>query len=231
MVPHGCYTWDMTRRLLGTFAVASLLVLSACGSDTSKDSGADASDSPSSPESASPTTSPTEQPSAEPSMGDDELGAIISGDPTDVSWQVGQVPSSWQSLQTDDGVGQWKVGEGCILSMYQPAGLGDAEEPTQKQVLEKYVADAESAAGTTLTISDRGSRMFPVDTGTDATMSTKLSRAHLTGDGGVEGEIYAYRSGDFALALSTLCANDVFAEGDASEFKPFIDQVVVSATY
>lgn len=202
----------MHRAVLGGFAVTLVLSLAACGGDGDT-SGDD------------PTSSPSDTSS-------DDVAGIVTDTPTDVQWRVPEIPSSWQQLKTDAGEAQWQVDAACVVSLFQPAGLGEAEEPTQDQVLDDYVGRTGQAIGVTLDVSERDTSMIPLVTGSqDIAAETKVSHARLSGDGGVGGEIYAYRSGDFALVLTTFCGQGAFAEIDASDFRPFIDELAIAAEY
>lgn len=212
----------MSKRALAGLAAVTLLSVTACGSQEAGKAE---------PKSSTATKSPS---TAAGSNSDDaKLGGIIADNPKDVTWLYPtDVTSSWKRLQTEQGSAQWQVNQHCVLTLQQPSGLGSDREPTQEQVLEKYAKNLESGIGTQLKLTDRDKQSFPVKTNTDSQMSTRLSRAHMTGSTpGIEGEIYAYRSGDFALVLMTVCGKDHFAKTNATKFAPFIKKLAVSAKY
>lgn len=207
----------MRRAVLGGIAATLLFALAACGGDDD-----------------APKDDPTSATSSTPSDGVDpeDLAGIISDTPTDVKWRVPDVPSSWKQLKTESGSAQWQVGDACVISLFQPAGLGKKDEPTQEQVLDEYAKRSGQAVGATVKVTNRTTSMFPLETSAkDVAATTKVSQAALSGGNGIEGEIYAYRSGDFALVLNTFCARDTFAETDAADFQPFISKLAITATY
>ncbi|MGJ9412621.1 hypothetical protein ACHAAC_07905 [Aeromicrobium sp. CF4.19] len=202
----------MNRYALGGLVVAMVLVLVACGGD---EGGAE----------------PSPSPSATDSLDEEGLAGVISDDPEDVTWGVGEVPGSWRQLETGDGEAQWQVTERCLLTLFQPAGLGSDPSPTQDEVLDDYATRLGESVSGGLQVAERGTEMFPVRSNVEGTMSSKVARAELRGGDGVAGEIIAHRSGDFALVTMTLCADGSFDEVDASDFQPFIDDLVIEATY
>ena len=210
--------------------MALMLTIGACGGgDSGGDEDAQASDP--APKS-SPTSSATS--SAAPDEVDpDELGGIVAGAPKDVTWRVPAVPSSWKKGQTDPGELQWQIGStACAVSLSQPAGLGTAPTPTQDEVLDEFATRTSKAVGSTLRVGSRGTTMLPLITGsTDTTASTKVSRATLSGGDGVQGVIYAYRRGDFALVMTAICGKGAYGDVEASDIQPFVRQLAVKAEY
>ena len=74
--------------------------------------------------------------------------------------------------------------------------------------------------------------MLPLITGsTGMTASTKVSRATLSGGDGVQGIIYAHRSGDFALVMTAVCGKGSYADIETSDIQPFVRQLAVKAEY
>jgi hypothetical protein len=202
----------MRRLVLSGIVTTLLFGLVGCGGDDDK-----------------PKSDPKPSPSSKAS---DDVAGIITDNPTDLKWRLPDVPTSWKRLQTSDGEGQWQVGRTCVITLSQPAGLGKTKEPTQEQVLDEYAKRTGKALGTTLDITGRDTSMFPLVTDAkDISASTKVSHAKLTGAKGVEGEIYAHRSGDFALVLTTFCGQGAFAGTNASDFQPFISKLAITATY
>jgi hypothetical protein len=217
----------MRRTILAGLAAALTVMLTACGGSDDASKAEPADDVTTSP-SAAPTTT------AEPEDVDpDELGGIVAGNPTDLTWRVPEVPASWKPITSGTGEQTWQVGDStCAISLMQPAGLGTEPEPTQDQVLDKYADRTAKALGYQPTVGDRDTSMFPLVTASkDVTATSKVSRASLTGRDGVEGEIYAYRRGDFALVLNTLCGKGAFDAVNASDFQPFIQALAISAEY
>lgn len=190
-----------------------MLVLTACSGDE--------------PEEPEPSASA----SASEELDPDALGGVVADDPKDVTWRLPEIPRGWRQLETEPGEGQWQVSDRCALSVFQPAGLGSDPSPTQDEVLEEYVDRLSRTLPSPLVIGERDSLMVPVVTNVDGTLATRLSRADLSGDGGVGGQIIAHRSGDFALVLMTVCGEGTFDEVDASDFQPFIDDLALSVTY
>lgn len=217
----------MRRTILAGLAAALTLTLTACGGDDDA-SEAEPAEAVTTTPSAAPATT------AEPDEIDpDELGSIVAGNPTDLTWQVPPVPSTWKSIESGAGEQSWQIGTStCAVSLAQPAGLGTKPEPTQDQVLDQYADRAARALGYRPTLGERGSAMIPViSSSKDVTATTKVARASLKGRDDVEGEIYAYRRGDFAVVLTTLCGKGAFATVDASDFQPFIKALAISAKY
>lgn len=226
----------MTMLVATTTAV---LGLGGCGSSTeepSSDPSAAASEIPS-PEAdspAAPSPSPTEE-SSEGDLSDeqlDQLGGVVADTPQDLTWGVGEVPGSWSKTVEEQGEIQWQVSEQCLLTLQQPAGLGN-DGPTQDEVIADGITFLEQGTGAELTQGKVTERRFPVLSNLeDATMSSAVSIAGFTGPNGVEGEIYAHRGGDFALIAITLCGDDTFAEVDAAELRPFLtDELAIKAKY
>lgn len=206
----------MRRVVQGGIVATLLLVLVACGGSDDTPKG-------------DPTSSPS---SAASTDVDDDLAGIVTDNPTDLKWRLPEVPTSWKRLQTGAGEGQWQVGRTCVVSLFQPAGIGKAKEPTQDQVLDEYAKRTGKALGTSLDVSGRDTSMFPlVVDAKDLSAKTKVSHAKLTGAKRVEGEIWAHRSGDFAVVATTFCGQDAFAETNASDFEPFISKLAIAATY
>ncbi|MCL3819325.1 hypothetical protein [Aeromicrobium wangtongii] len=205
--------------MLSGTVVFTMLASAACGGDDSSPAG---------------KLTPT-QTSASPApdeIDSDDVAGIVGGTPTDVRWDVPQVPASWKSLPVGAGERQWQVGSACVVTLSQPAGLGTATEPTQEQVLDEYARRVGQAIGQNLEVTARTSSMLPLRTGNSAvTATTKVSHATLTGGDDVGGEVYAYRSGDFALTLTTVCGKGAFEETHASAFQPFISGLGVEADY
>ena len=201
------------------------------------DRGGDEDDPASTPtrtSSPTPTADPAPTSSAAPDEVDpDELGGIVAGAPKDVTWRVPSVPSSWKKLQTETGVLQWQLGDApCAVTLSQPAGLGTATAPTQEQVLDEFATRTGEAAGSTLRVGSRDTMMLPLITGsTGMSASTKVSRATLSGGDGVQGVIYAYRSGDFALVMTAVCGKGAYGGVEASDIQPFVRQLAVRAEY
>ena len=217
----------MRRMILAGLGAALTVTLTACGGsdDVTKAEPAEAA-----------TTTPSAAPAttAEPDEIDpDELGGIVAGNPTDLTWKVPEVPATWKPITSGAGEQTWQVGDStCAISLMQPAGLGTEPEPTQDQILDEYADRAAKALGYQPTVGDRDTAMFPLVTASeDVTATSKVSRASLTGRDGVEGEIYAYRRGDFALVLNTLCGKGAFAAVNTSDFQPFIQALAISAKY
>lgn len=194
-----------------------MLVLTGCSGDEPDD--AESSASPSAPQ-----PDPDE-------LDTDALGGVVADDPKDLTWRLPQVPAAWRQLETQPGEAQWQVSDRCALSAFQPAGLGSDASPTQDEVLEEYVDRLSRTLPSPVEIGSREEVMLPVDSNVDGTMSTRVSRADLSGEGGLGGEILAHRSGDFALVLLTVCGDGSFDEVDAAEFQPFLADLAISATY
>ena len=214
--------------------MALMLTIGACGGG---DSGGDEDDQASTPtrtSSPTPTADPGPTSSAAPGEVDpDELGGIVAGAPKDVTWRVPSVPSSWKKQQTESGMLQWQLGDTpCAVTLSQPAGLGTANTPTQEQVLDEFATRTGKAAGSTLRVGSRGTTMLPLITGsTGMTASTKVSRATLSGGDGVQGVIYAYRSGDFALVMTAICGKGAYSGVETSDIQPFVRELAVKAEY
>jgi hypothetical protein len=209
--------------------MALMLTISACGGGDD-----DQTSTPARTSSPTPTADPTPESSAAPDGVDsDDLGGIVAGAPKDVTWRVPAVPSSWKKLQTDPGELQWQIGAtACAVTLSQPAGLGTGTTPTQEQVLDEFATRTGKATGSTLRVGSRGTTMLPLITGsTGSTASTKVSRATLSGGDGVQGLIYAYRRGDFALVMTAVCGKDAYAGVEASDIEPFVRQLAVQAEY
>jgi hypothetical protein len=210
---------------------ALMLTIGACGGGAGDD---DQASTPTRTSSPTPAADPTPESSAAPAEVDpDELGGIVAGAPKDVTWRVPAVPSSWKKLPTDPGEVQWQIGDtACAVTLSQPAGLGTGTAPTQEQVLDEFATRTGKAAGSTLRVGSRGTTMLPLITGsTGSTASTKVSRATLSGSGGVQGVIYAYRRGDFALVMTAICGKDAYAGVETSDVQPFVRQLAVQAEY
>lgn len=213
----------MRRMVLGSLTAGLLVATSACGGGGSS---ADEAKTPAS------TSTPTDDATDIDGVDTKNLGKIIAGDPTDVVWSLPDVPPSWEPQQTDPGEKQWRVGDTCVVTLFQPAGLGTDVKPSQEDVLQEFAGRTRTSVGGTLEVAAREPASFPLFTGTDGVRATtRLARASLTGPGGIEGEIYAYRSGDFALVANTMCGKGAFADVDTSDFQPFIKGLGVSATY
>ena len=156
---------------------------------------------------------------------------MIAGAPKDLTWGVGPVPSTWRQLVDKQGERQWAVGEKCLLTLQQPAGLGP-KEPTQDQVLNDGVAYLERSSKVDLTQGGVARRQFPVRSNLKGvSVTTAVSVTDFTGPRGVRGQVYAHRAGEFALILLTVCGGDTFAAVDESDLSPFIGQLVVQTTY
>ena len=200
----------------------ALVAVTSCGGSTSPGEAAKASGPPTS------TTTPSESPTG---LADEDLAKVIVGEPKDLTWGVEQVPSTWRQLVNEPGEIQWAVGEKCVLTLQQPAGLGQTE-PTQDQVVSDGVAFIERGSKVDLTQSEVVRRQFPVRSNLDnVSMTTAVSVADFTGPQGVQGQVYAHRDGEFALILLTVCGGDTYAAVDDSDLRPFIEDLVVQATY
>lgn len=221
---HRAATTGLTMTLM--------LMIGACGGGDGREG--DQAPTPTRTSSPTPPADPVpESSSAAPDeVVPDELGGIVAGAPKDVTWRVPSVPSSWKKLQTETGVLQWQMGDTpCAVTLSQPAGLGTATTPTQEQVLDEFATRTGKAAGSTLRVGSRGTTMLPLITGSaGTTASTRVSRATLSG-GDVQGVIYAYRSGDFALVMTAVCGKDTYEGVEASDIQPFVRQLAVNAEY
>lgn len=219
------------RRAATTgLTMALMLTIGACGGGGDED---DQATTPTRTSSPTPTVDPAPESSTVPDEVDpDELGGIVAGAPTDVTWRVPTVPPSWKKLKTESGVLQWQIDDTpCAVTLSQPAGLGTATAPTQDQVLDEFATRTGKAAGSTLDVGSRGTTMLPLITGsTGMTASTKVSRATLAG-GDVQGVIYAYRSGDFALVMTAVCGKGAYDGVETSDIQPFVRQLAVKAEY
>lgn len=151
----------MRRAVLGGLAATLVFALPACGGDDDASAGDPA---------PSPSKSPTK------GVDSDDVAGIITGTPTDVRWRVPAAPSSWKRLKTDPGEAQWQVGGPCVVSLFQPAGLGTAKEPTQEQVLDEYAKRTGRALGTTLDVSGRDVSSFPLVTSSRTSLRRPRSR-------------------------------------------------------
>ena len=218
--------------------MALMLTIGACGGGDSGGGEDDQASTPTRTSSPTPTADPAPTSSATSSaapdeVDPDELGGIVAGAPKDVTWRVPSVPSSWKKLQTETGVLQWQLGDApCAVTLSQPAGLGTATAPTQEQVLDEFATRTGKAAGSTLRVGSRDTTMLPLITGsTGMSASTKVSRATLSGGDGVQGVIYAYRSGDFALVMTAVCGKGAYGGVEASDIQPFVRQLAVRAEY
>jgi len=203
------------KRLTPLALTASLLLsLAACGDDSPKDD----------------TTATTGTPSDD--IDPDDVAGIITDTPKDVQWQVPDIPSSWKKIVDKPGESQWQVGT-CLFTLNQPAGLGNDTSPTQDEVLEEFARRIGQSANSKVTVGEHQTSMFPLVTNKEnITATTKVTHASITGKTGAAGEIYAYRSGDFALVAITICGQqDTFNDANESEFAPVIDKLAVKAEY
>jgi hypothetical protein len=210
--------------------IALVLSIGACGGG---DGGSDDDQASTPARTSSTTSSSSPSPTAPDEIDADELGGIVAGTPEDVTWRVPAVPSSWKKLPTDPGELQWQIRDTpCAVTLSQPAGLGTGPTPTQEEVLDMYATRTGKAAGSTLRLGSRGTTMLPLVSGsTGITASTKVSRATLAGGDGVQGIIYAYRSGDFALVMTAICGQAAYPGVEASDVRPFVRQLAVKADY
>lgn len=214
----------MRRTRPGAAFVAglALVVVTGCGGSTR--SGDDAK----APAGPRITTTPSESPTGPT---DEDLAKVIVGAPKDLTWGVAQAPSTWRQLVNEPGEIQWAVGEKCLLTLQQPAGLGQTE-PTQDQVVSDGVAFLERGSKVDLTQGEIERRQFPVRSNLDkVSLTTAVSVTDFTGPQGVQGQVYAHRDGEFALILLTVCRGDTYAAVDKSDLRPFIEDLVVQATY
>jgi hypothetical protein len=213
----------MRRALLTGTALVMLLALSSCGDDD---------EAPAATSKATSAPAPSASTAPDPAVDPDDVAGIVGGTPKDVRWGVPKVPAAWKSLPVGAGERQWQVGPQCVITLSQPAGLGTSTEPTQEQVLDAYAQRVGKALGQPLQVTERTSSMFALRTGSDAmTATTKVSHGRLSGGNGVGGEVYAYRRGDFALTLTTVCGDNAFEDTNASELRPFISALAVEEDY
>ncbi len=215
-----------------SLAMALMVSIGACGGG-SGGSDTDRASTPARTSSATPTADATPASPTTPSEVDDDLAGIVAGAPKDVTWRVPAVPSSWKKLSTDPGELQWQVRDApCAVTLAQPAGLGTDTAPTQEQVLDDFANRTGKAAGATLRLGSRGTTMLPLLSGSSGvTATTKVSRATLSGGDGVQGIIYAYRSGDFALVMTAICGKGAYPGIETSDVRPFVRQLAVKAEY
>lgn len=215
----------LTRRTRPGAAFAAglaLVAVTGCGSSDNSDSSRAPTEAPNS--AATPSASPADS-------SNDELARVVTGAPKDLTWGLGRVPSAWRQLVKKQGELQWGVGEKCVLTLQQPGGLGK-KEPTQDQVVRDAVAFLERGTKVDLTQGDVARRQFPVRSNLDeVAMTTAVSVADFTGPRGVQGQVYAHRAGEFALVLLTVCGGDTYTAVDKSDLRPFIEDLVVQATY
>lgn len=216
----------LTRRTRsGTAWAAGLALVALTGCGSSASSGAP-SEAPT--ETQASATTPSESPTGPT---DEGLAQVVAGAPKDLTWAVGKVPSTWRQLVRKQGELQWAVDEKCVLTLQQPAGLGQ-KEPTQDQVLKDGVAYLERGLKVDLTQGEVARRQFPVRSNLDeVAMTTAVSVTDFTGPRGVQGQVYAHRAGEFAVVLLTVCAGDTYPAVHASDLRPFIEDLAVRATY
>lgn len=212
-----------TGRSRTTAALAAgLVLLAVTGCGTSPGSSA----RPSEP--AAPTTSPSTSPT-EPST--EELAKVITGDVTDLVWASAPVPTTWKKLPTGEGEQQWRVGEKCVVTLQQPAGLSTTD-PTQDQVVEDGISYLEDALQVGVTQSEITREQFPVLSNLEGTsMTAAVSVIDFTGPQGTQGQVYAHRAGQFGLILLTACADSTYAAVHTSDLQPFIDGLAIQTTY
>lgn len=217
------------RVVTTSLSVALMVSIGACGGG----SGGSDDDRASTPDRTSSAPTPSPSPTMTDEVDADDLAGIVSGTPKDVTWRVPAVPSSWKKLPTDPGELQWQIGDTpCAVTLSQPAGLGTDPTPTQEQVLDEYATRTGKAAGSTLRLGSQGTTMLPLVSGSKGlTATTKVSRATLSGGDGVQGIIYAYRSGDFALVMTAICGQASYPGVETSDIRPFVRQLAVKAEY
>lgn len=219
----------MTRIPL---AMASLLLpLTACsGEDSPSRAADDATTTEAAAEtSAAPGEEATEPEETDAQEDDDGLGGFVTGQAKDLQWRFAEPPASWTRLESETGTVQWRVGERCSVLLEQPAGLGTGRTPTREDVLERTVGRLESAVGTELQ-RETGERRLPGETNRDARLMVTFATAHVTG-GEVEGDVFAYRAGDFALTLTAACGAGEYDDVHASDLEPWFDRLGIYQEY
>lgn len=228
----------MKRTHLYAAPAAALLlttVLGACGSD--EQAAEDPTKSP-----ASATTTPTPTPSPTPSdeespLSQEELQAriITNAPPKDLMWSPPKAPADWQRLSTPQGSAQWQVGqEPCTVILDQPSGVGDGEEPTSEQVLDREaqrLGDSLKATGEPKTLSDDPVMVANQVVGLDGATQTRFAHRRLDYGNGAQADIRTHRAGDFALIAVVACGQGKFNELFESQIAPFLDKLRARTTY
>lgn len=170
----------------------------------------------------------TEELSQEDPDGADITYLVALDEPTDVAWAFRDIPESWDAVPAEGDVLQWAVTEGCFAVVEEPTGF-QVDATDEAQVLKTQVANLETATGQTIQPGSLTSRAFPYIsepvTQEDTTAVTVLP---YEGSDGLQGELYTYRNGKFAVLLSTGCLDGTFETVNAEQFQPFIaDEVAV----
>lgn len=205
---------------LALLVVTGVTGLAGCG-------GEDATSEP-----VAPTSSPQGE---DTSSLEDEVTAKIAADapPKDLVWRIPTVPADWQRLKTDTGDAQWRVGDSrCIVYLAQPAGLGTSASPTSQEVVREYVKRSVSSARATPSYGEANDRFVQNDVNSETvTVKTKVSGVPFTAaPGDIQGQAYAHRSGDFALAAVALCGGGEYDE-HGSAIEGFLGDLEIATTY
>ncbi|HWC21174.1 MAG TPA: hypothetical protein VG502_02630 [Flexivirga sp.] len=200
---------------------------SAASPTTSASTGSTPSSSSASGTSSHSSGTPSQQ----------ELVAKIAAGapPKDLTWRYPHPPAAWKKLKTDPGTLQWQLKGRCVITLGQPAGLGTAKTPDSRGVLE-HTAEQNSSAfpgKPAPKYHGRKSRMVTnfVD-GLNGTSQVKMQESLVDYGKSIRSRMIAYRNGDFALTVTSLCATpELFATASKSDLDPFINKLQARTTY
>lgn len=217
------------RGLAALIAALALLASTAgCGGSDEKDANDTAADNESSAESS---------PSASRTLSQDEIQAriISNAPPADLVWLVPEAPKGWKVLPSETGALQYHVGqEPCTVILDQPNGVGEAEEPTSIQVVEREV----TRIGDSLQATDNPKWIVKDEvmvankvTGLDGSAKTKFAHGRVSYNDATQADVRALRNGDFALIAAVACGQGRFDAVFDAQVAPFLAGLAAHTTY